>query len=110
MAKTAQMNEQIAAFSFMGLMASEGKIPGVVSGSANKQFFLVATEEAANELASDLTATGDFFALMTEAGMMRPVEPKQKKPFRIKITRPSGLGGGFGGMSGGALGGGAFAH
>ncbi len=110
MAKTAQMNEQIAAFSFMGLMAGEGKIPGVVSSSTDEQFFLVATEQAAHELVSDLTATGDFFALMTEAGMMRPVEQKQKKPFQLKITRPSGLGGGFGGMSGGAFGGGAFAH
>ncbi|NVJ69156.1 MAG: hypothetical protein HWE08_02305 [Alphaproteobacteria bacterium] len=108
MTKTAMTNEQISAFSFMGLMASEGKIPGVTSGSADKQFFLVATEEAAREAVSDLTATGDFFSLMTEAGMMRPVA--QRKPLQFKITRPSGLGGGFTGMTGGAFGGGALAH
>jgi len=110
MAATAKMNEQISAFSFMGLMAAEGKIPGVVSGSTETHSLFAAGEELISEVASDLTATGDFFTLMTEAGMMRPVEPKKKTAFQIKITRPSGLGGGFGGMSGGAFGGGAFAH
>lgn len=108
MNKTAKTNDQIAAFSFMGLLASEGKIPGVASASADQEFFLVATEELAREVASDLTATGDFFMLMTEAGMMR-AEPV-KKPRQFKITRPRGLGGDFGGMTGGAFGGGAFAH
>ncbi|NVJ98592.1 MAG: hypothetical protein HWE25_10595 [Alphaproteobacteria bacterium] len=108
MTTTAKTNEKIAAFSFMGLLASEGKIPGVDSASADKEFFLVATEELAREAVSDLTATGDFFSLMVENGMMSA--EVARKPRQFKITRPRGLGGDFGGMTGGAFGGGAFAH
>ncbi|MCJ9427500.1 hypothetical protein [Kordiimonas marina] len=105
MANAAQMVEQINPFTFMGLMASKGNIPGVVSKSDDKQFMLVALEEGARGLVSDLTAKGDFFSLMTEFGMMKAEDPK--KPYMFRIVRPSGLGGGF---KGGNFGGGAFAH
>ena len=89
MATTVKQIQTVEAFSFMGLMAANGQVPGAVCGSRDKEFFFAATEEAAIELALDLTAKGDFFSLM---------------------TRPSSLGGGFGGMGGGAFGGGALAH
>jgi hypothetical protein len=108
MANTVKEFETVDAFSFMGLMAAHGKVPGVACGSKDKTFILADTEEAAIELALDLTAKGDFFTLMTAKGMMR-AEPV-RKPIQFKITRPRNLGGGFGGMSGGAFGGGAFAH
>ncbi len=100
---TATIIDRIDAFSFMGLLASEGKIPGTASGSLNKTFVIAAADELTREIASDLTAKGGFFDLMTEAGVMRPEE--QAKPVRIKITRPRSLGGDFGNF-----GGGAFAH
>lgn len=105
MANTVKQIETVDAFSFMGLMAAHGKVPGVTCGSKDKTFFFADTEEAAIELALDLTAKGDFFTLMTAKGMMR-AEPV-RKPMQFKITRPRSLGGGFGG---GAFGGGAFAH
>ncbi|TNE62843.1 MAG: hypothetical protein EP335_11120 [Alphaproteobacteria bacterium] len=108
MAKAAHTMEKVNAYSFMGLLASEGRIPGVESAAADKEFLLVALEEGARELVSDFTATGDFFSLMTEAGMMKAEAPK--KPYRFKIVRPSGLGGGFRGGMGGSFGGGALAH
>ncbi|WP_417450763.1 hypothetical protein [Kordiimonas sp.] len=108
MANAAKEFETVDAFSFMGLMAANGKVPGAVCGSKAKEFFLVAAEEAAIELALDLTAKGDFFTLMTANGMMR-AEPA-RKPSQFKITRPRSLGGGFGGMGGGTFGGGALAH
>ena len=46
----------VDAFSFMGLMAAHGKVPGAVCGSKNKTFLLADAEEAATELALDLTA------------------------------------------------------
>jgi len=108
MTTTAKTINKIDAFSFMGLMASEGKIPGTQSGSANRHFYAAEAEEMTRQAVSDLTATGDFFSLMTEKGMMKPAPAR--KPIQIKITRPRALGGGFGGMNGGNFGGGAFAH
>jgi len=106
MAKATQMIEKIDPFTFMGLMASKGNIPGVVSKSDDKEFMLVALESGARNMVSDLTAKGDCFSLMTEFGMMKAEEPK--KPFMFRIVRPTGLGGGFKG--GNNFGGGAFAH
>ncbi|WP_417460143.1 hypothetical protein [Kordiimonas sp.] len=108
MAKVANEFVTLEAYSFMGLMAANGKVPGAVCGRKDKEFFLVTAEETVSELALDLTAKGDFFTLMTANGMMR-AEPV-RKPIQFKITRPSSLGGGFGGMGGGAFGGGALAH
>ncbi|WP_262691134.1 hypothetical protein [Kordiimonas aestuarii] len=108
MANTVKEFETVDAFSFMGLMAANGQVPGAVCGSKEKGFFFASAEEAAIELALDLTAKGDFFTLMTANGMMRAA-PK-RKPAQFKITRPRSLGGGFGGMGGGTFGGGALAH
>lgn len=108
MTMTATTTDRIDAFSFMGLLAGEGKIPGTESGTLDKTFVIAAADEMAREFASDLTAEGDFFDLMTEAGAMRPAE--KAKPLQFKITRPRNLGGGFGDLNGGNFGGGAFAH
>lgn len=107
MAKVANEHVSLEAYSFMGLMAAKGKVPGAVCGR-KEEFFLVTAEEAVSELAQDLSAKGDFFTLMTANGMMR-AEPA-RKPIQFKITRPRSLGGGFGGMGGGTFGGGALAH
>lgn len=95
-------------FSFLALLAGEGQVPGAVSGSTDKEIFTVAAEEAAREVASDLTAKGDFFSLMVENGLMAKEAPRKK--YNIKIVRPTNLGGGFGGFGGGSFGNGALAH
>lgn len=107
MAKTVQ-NEQLGAFTFLGLLASEGQVPHATAQSADTPIFSVAAEEAVREVASDLTAEGDFFSLMVENGQMRAEEPAKK--YGIKIVRPTNLGGGFGGFGGGFGGGAVAAH
>jgi len=97
-------NSQLGAFSFMGLLASEGKVPGTTAAPASTPVFSVIAEDLVREVASDLTAKGDFFSLMVETGQMRAQEPAKK--YNIKIVRPTSLGGGFGGT----FGGGALAH
>ena len=100
---------ELAPFSFMALLAGEGKVPMAVSGSTDKAILTVAVEETVREIASDLTAKGNFFSLMVENGQMAATAPKKK--YNIRIVRPTGLGGGFGGsFGGGSFGGGALAH
>lgn len=103
---TVNKNNQIDAYSFMGLMAGEGQIPGTASKPTTEHFWLAEAQDLVTLTASDMTATGDFFTLMVENGMMRAEEVR--KPIQIKITRPRGLGGDFGGIGG--FGGGALAH
>ena len=94
--------QELAPFSFMALLADNGQVPGAISGSTDKDFLAVTVEETVREIASDLTAKGDFFSLMVEHGMMAKEAPARK--YNIKIVRPSGLGGGFtGNFGGGAL-------
>ena len=100
MAQALNNTIEFAPFSFLALLAGEGQVPGAVSGSTDKEIFTVAAEEAVREIASDLTAKGDFFSLMVENGLMA----------NIKIVRPTNLGGGFGGFGGGSFGNGALAH
>jgi len=104
MRNTVNTEFELAPFSFLALMASEGQVPNVKSGSTDKEIFAVAVEEAVREVASDLTAKGDFFSLMTENGQMAATAPAKK--YNVKIVRPTHLGGGFGG----SFGGGALAH
>jgi len=86
--------EELQVFTFLGLLAGEGQVPGACSGEIYTPF-AVAAEETILEVASDLAATGDFFSLMVENGQMRAEEPAKK--YDIKIVRPTSLGGGFGG-------------
>ena len=102
--KNTAMDNQLGAFSFMGLLASEGQVPGTTAAPASTPVFSVSLEDTVREVASDLTASGDFFSLMVEHGQMRDREPVKK--YKIKIVRPTNLGGGFGGT----FGGGALAH
>jgi len=108
MAKLVNTSYELAPYSFLALMAGEGKLPGTVSGSKEKMILTVAVEETAREVISDLTAEGDFFSLMVANGLMSPAAPKKK--INIKIVRPTNLGGGFGGFGGGSFGNGALAH
>ena len=104
MARALKKNE-LKAFTFMGLLASEGQIPDTAAQSADTAIFTLAAEELVREVASDLTAKGDFFGLMVENGQMPAEAPTLK--YNIKIVRPVNLGGSdFGGM----FGGGALAH
>ena len=89
--------QTIKAKTFMGLMAAEGKIPGVTSTSdIPEEFFNIVDREIA-----DIKAEGtDFFGLMVEAGQMKPVAVKRHKPVmnivalpKMRITRPYHLGG-----------------
>ena len=89
--------EELQALSFLGLMASEGKVPGACSGAVYTPASLL-VEEAIREYASDLTAEGDFFQLMVANGQMAAEAPRKK--YNIKISRPTNLGGGFGGFGG----------
>ena len=98
MAKAVQ-NQELGAFSFLGLLASEGKVPNTSAKNADTTIFSVAAEEAVRTVASDLTAEGDFFSLLVENGQMRGEAPAKK--YSIKIVRPTNLGGGFGGGFGG---------
>jgi len=100
--------EEISAFTFLGLLASEGQVPRTTAQSADKLILSVAAEEVVREAVSDYTAKGDFFSLMVENGQMRGEEPVKK--YSIKIVRPTGLGGGFGGGFGGIGGGAVPAH
>ncbi|UTW54442.1 hypothetical protein [Kordiimonas sp. SCSIO 12610] len=84
--------ETIAPFSFMGLMAGEGLIPGTASASVQKEVTSVAIQESINELASDMKANDTFFTLMEEAGQMSKIE-RVRKSYSFKIVRPVGLGG-----------------
>ena len=102
MAKAAHTQE-LGAFTFLGLLASEGQVPHTTAQSAATPIFTVTVDTAVRSVASDLTAKGDFFALMVENGQMRAEEPAKK--YNIKIVRPTSLGGGFGGGVG--FGGGA---
>lgn len=95
---------EYAPYSFLGLLASEGNVPGAVSGSTDKEVFSVAVENTVREVASDLNAKGDFLSFMVENGLMAKEAPAKK--YKFKITRPANLGGGFGGN----FGGGALAH
>ena len=104
MAKALKNTLEYAPFSFMGLMASKGKVPGAISKSADKEFMSVMIESTVREAASDLTATGDFFSFMVENGLMNAEAPAKR--YNIKITRPASLGGDFGG----SFGGGALVH
>lgn len=108
MAQALDSTIEFTPFSFLALLAGEGQVPGAVSGSTDKDIFTVAVEEAAREVASDLTATGDFFSLMVENGLMAQEAPRKK--YNFKIVRPTNLGGGFGGFGGGSFGNGALAH
>lgn len=103
MAKELNTALEYAPYSFMGLMASNGKVPGAISGT-EKEIISVALENAVRETASDLTATGDFFSFMVENGLMAAEAPAKK--YKIKITRPTNLGGDLDGT----FGGGALAH
>jgi len=107
MAKGMNTNE-LGAFSFLGLLASEGQVPDTTAQSADTPIFAVVADEAVRGLASDLMAEGDFFALMVEAGQMRAEAPAKK--YNFKIVRPTSLGGGFGGGYGGFGGGAVAAH
>lgn len=91
--------QTIAPFSFMGLMAGEGLIPGTASASAVKDTASVALQNSINEFATDLSSEDTFFTLMEEAGQMNKIE-RARKPYSIKIVRPVSLGGSQG----------AFAH
>ncbi len=75
MAGTLKKSDYAEAFTFTGLLAGEGLVPGVESGSTDKVFLLMEIESCTKEIVSNLTAEGDFFMLMTEAGMMKTVEP-----------------------------------
>jgi len=97
-------NNRLGAFSFLGLLASEGQIPGTTAAPATTAIYSVIAEEMAREVVSDFTAKGDFFSLMVENGQMRDRAPAKK--YNFKIVRPTNLGGGFGGT----FGGGALAH
>lgn len=97
----AVLNEELGAFSFLGLLASEGQVPHTTAQSADTPIFSVTAEEAVREAASDFAAEGDFFSFMVENGQMRAEEPAKK--YNIKIVRPTSLGGGFGGNFGGAV-------
>ncbi len=99
---------ELGAFSFMGLLASEGQVPHTSAQSADTPIYSLVAEEAIREFASDVTAKGDFFTLMVEAGQMRSEEPAKK--YNFKIVRPTNLGGGFGGGYGGFGGGTVAAH
>ena len=98
-------NEELQALSFLGLMASEGQVPGACSGKVYTPASVI-VEDAVREYASDVTAEGDFFLLMVENGQMAAEAPRKK--YNIKISRPTNLGGGFGGFGG--LGGAQPAH
>ncbi len=84
----------IAPFSFLGLLASEGQVPSATTLPADTMILSVAVEEAARELASDITAKGDFFSLMVENDQMR-AEVKRQRKHSFKIVRPVSLGGTF---------------
>jgi len=92
---------ELGAFSFLGLLASEGQVPHATAQSADTPIFAVIADEAVRGVASDLMAEGDFFALMVEAGQMRAEAPAKK--YNFKIVRPTNLGGGYGGFGGGAV-------
>jgi len=104
MARALKKNE-LKAFTFMGLLASEGQVPDTAAQSADTTIFTLATEELVRDVAFGMTAKGDFFGLMVENGQMPAQDPALK--YNIKIVRPVNLGGSdFGGM----FGGGALAH
>ena len=109
MTQVQSIKTELAPFSFMALLAGEGQVPATISASTDKEIFIVAVEDTVREIASDLTAKGDFFSLMVQNGQMMAEAPKKK--YNIRIVRPTGLGGGFGGgFGGGNFGGGALAH
>lgn len=90
MAQTLKTTE-LAPYSFMALMASEGQIPHTTSAPAKPLSASVSLEDRVREIASDITAEGDFLSLMVEKKQMRAL-PKAR-PISIKIVRPANLGG-----------------
>ncbi len=84
--------QTIAPFSFMGLMAGEGLIPGTESSAVNSETTSVALENSVRELAKDINSADTFFTLMEEAGQMNEIK-RARRSFAFKIVRPASLGG-----------------
>jgi hypothetical protein len=107
MTNTVQQTE-LGAFTFLGLLASEGQVPFATAQGADTPIYTLMAEEAVREMTSDIRAEGTFFDLMIENGLMTAEKPAKK--FNFKIVRPTNLGGGFGGGYGGFGGGTVTAH
>ena len=95
--------QTIAPFSFMGLMAGEGLVPGTESATSKTETASVAFENSVRELAKDMNSADTFFTLMEEAGQMNEIK-RTRRSFSFKIVRPASLGGVNAGNTG------AFAH
>ncbi len=88
--------EALEANSIMGLLASEGKVPGAIS----KAIYTpkgAAQVEAIEGFATDLREGANFFDLMVEAGQMKQAEAPVRVPTNwmknFRIHRPVNLGG-----------------
>ena len=74
---------ELGAFTFLGLLASEGQVPFTTAQSADTPIYTLMAEDAVREMASDIAAEGTFFDLLVENGQMRAEAPAKKFNFKI---------------------------
>ena len=99
MAKVANTVEQLAPFSFMGLLANEGQVPGA-SGEITVSPASAKIDELKSDLSVGFKEDINLFSLMVETGAMAANAPAKRRSFNFKaprIVRPMSLGGGING-------------